>query len=127
MTMARETAKERNAREAAERAAALAKRETAYPNRFRHAVALALEENMELVSVVPETGGFTFRDRDNDYEEFVVYDTFGSAGQSEWGLERLEDAAKAKAMRREEERRKYELRKATLAKLTAEEREVLGV
>ena len=128
--MARETAKERNARMNKEREGMLARRREAYPQRFREVVALTLEENFELTKVDPTSGAYHFYDRDES-KKYVVFDSFGEAGQSEWPLECLETEAKFKAEKREEEQRRYEVKLEALKKLNQvlnlEERELLGL
>lgn len=124
--MARETAKERDARMDNERDAALAERKSAYPKLFLSVIAEAVSERFELNKVDPETGAFTFCNRDTN-DMYVVFNSFSSAGMSEWSLERLAIDVFEMKEARLESIRKFELRKTTIAKLTAEEREVLGV
>jgi hypothetical protein len=62
-------------------------------------------------------------DRDDTYYLSYKYEN----AQSLYSLESLEDSVNRKAKARAEELRRYEVRKAALAKLTAEERELLDL
>ncbi len=125
--MARETKAERQAREAEELALALAQRKADYPQEFLVAVADALNENFELVSVDPTTGLFTFRDRDDSDTDYNVPNTFISAIDSDWPLDDLQLAIEGKRRRREEFERQRQLRQQGLSKLSPEERAALGL
>lgn len=124
--MARETAKERDARMDNERDAALAERKLAYPKLFLSVLAEAVAAGFELNKVDPETGAFTFCNR-NTNDMYIVFDSFGPAGMNEWPLERLAIDVREIKEARLESVRKYELCKIAIAKLTTEERELLGI
>jgi len=128
--MTRETAKEKREREEAERLSEKEAAILAYPQRFRAAVSAALTENFELSGINVESGEYFLIDRDSprgSRETFTAYDTFSEADYRGCSLADLEDAIQHKKEQREEAQRKYEFRRATLAKLTKEEREALGV
>jgi len=124
--MARETAKARQEREAKELEALMQARRETYPRRFREAVASAVNEGFELTNVEVNFGKYTFNDRDTN-ESYDVYDEFGLDGQSDWSLEDLEQAVASSVAVRAEQKRKIEVRQNALAKLSKEERELLGL
>ena len=98
----------------------------AYPQRLMAVLERATKENFELTV---REGQFRVEDRDGGYgrrgEAYMLTLEFSKSGDST--LDRLEwDVEEKEAARREAER-KANLRATALAKLTAEERETLGL
>jgi len=128
--MTRESAKEKRERVerelAEERRVELVRISQEYPKRFRTVLSEALETNFELRAVDIYSGQYLLNDLDNN-NDYIVYDTFENTNSVLYSIELLEDSVQRKKKQQEETRRKYELRVATLAKLTKEEREALGV
>ena len=107
-----------------ETALALAKAQfEQYPTRLMAALELATTLNFELEV---RNSRFKVRDRDNySHEPFVL--TFTHDQDSQNALESLEYDLKDKEAAEAEATRRYELKKAALAKLTPEEKEVLNL
>jgi hypothetical protein len=122
--MARETVAQRKEREAKELAEMIALKEQAYPKQFLETLELAVREGFELIEVDAASGAFTFR---YEQDTYVVYNTLKDAGYSQWPLDDLQAAVQDVRSEREASQRRYELKTAALAKLSAEEREALGV
>ena len=121
--MARETKAQREAREAQERAEHEALMTVTYPHRLMCMLERAQSLNFELTV---EKGRFLLEDRDDQYGNVVVLTLVWDRDNQE-GLHELEWRTEAKEERAREEQRRYDLRKAALAKLSAEELEVLGL
>lgn len=124
MMMARETKTERLAREEAESALRLETLEVEYPNKLMTALTRAHKHGYE---IVPFTTGFTVQKPycRKDYETFRVTYHFFAASDDQldslnWVLDRLEEEER-------EELRMREARTNALSKLTAEEKELLGL
>ena len=107
-----------------EAALALAKAQfEQYPARLMAALDRATTLNFELEV---RNSQFNLRDRDaRSPETFAL--TFTHNRESQHALESLEYDLKEKAEAEAEATRRYELKKAALAKLTPEERELLSV
>jgi hypothetical protein len=122
--MARKTKQEL----AAERLAYEAQQEQedreAYPARLMAVLELATEKHNFELTVYQNT--FYVVDRDDRDDTYYLSYKYENA-QSLYSLESLEDSVNRKAKARAEELRRYEVRKAALAKLTAEERELLDL
>jgi len=127
--MARETAAQRRDREAAEQAERLAALVAQYPQRFLQALSDALREGVELSAVDPLNGLYTFTFPNDPYlSRMDVRAVPRIIGWDDiWALERLEDKVNDMRVERQEAERRVEMRKNALAKLTPEERELLGV
>ena len=97
-----------------------------YAKRFIIALSNALTENFELVEVNVDSGAYRMYDRDN-YAHYTIYNAFGSAGQSDWSLTTLEEVVLQKRIKRENIELDFARKMAALSKLTAEERELLGL
>lgn len=121
--MARKTKAELEMEREAARLEALAAAEAAYPTRLMKALEEAVRENYELTV---KNGFFELTNRTDRYPEPTVlsysYDT-----PSDWALDQLEYEFRMAAAERAEEERKYAVKTAALAKLSAEERELLGL
>lgn len=122
--MARETKAQRLEREAAERRDYEELMAATYPTRLMAMLERATKANYELTV---EAGKFLLEDRDErDYNRRQVLTLQYSAANQEalheldWRVEMKEEAA-AEAQRR------YQVKQSALAKLSAEERELLGV
>lgn len=120
--MARETKAERLVREAAEEAARMDALEAAYPERLMAALARAYENNYE---VVPKDNQFHLVDRDDRDNTFKVSYAFSEANDA--ALNELDWTLTYKEEQTREERRKYEVRTAALAKLSDEEKRLLNL
>lgn len=125
--MARETKSERLAREAAEAARVEAYQAEQYLPRLMTAMEEATKLNNYELTVVE--GAFKLYDRDAErrgWEEPLLLSPVYSA--SNWDtLESLEWNLKMKADQRAESARRTLMKNAALAKLSAEERELLGL
>ncbi|CAB4220847.1 hypothetical protein UFOVP1636_58 [uncultured Caudovirales phage] len=107
-----------------EAALALAKAQfEQYPTRLMAALERATTLNFELEV---RNSQFNLRDRDDSYSQLFVL-TFTHDQDSQNALESLEYDLKDKAAAEAEATRKYELKKAALAKLTPEEKELLNL
>ena len=121
--MARETRAEREARLALERAAHEAEMSASYPGRLMAMLERAVKVNYELTV---KDSKFRLEDRDDRRDRVVELTlTYSAANQEalhelDWRVEMKEEA------QREAERRAA-LRRNALSKLTAEEREELGL
>ena len=122
--MARMTRAEKMAAEAAERARQAALDAEAYLPRLMTAMESATNQNNYELTV--KDGMFHLRDRDSSYDRGVALsptynqNSFDSLENLEWDLEQ-------KAEARAEAERKYQVKQAALAKLSKEERELLGL
>lgn len=114
-----ELAAEREAYEAAQRA----ERAAAYPARLMAALEEATQKNNYELTVV--NGLFSLRDR----EAGLLFESLTAAyTENSWNaLENLEWDLQMKAEERAESERRYQVRQAALAKLSNEERELLGL
>ena len=120
--MARETKAERTARMEAQRKAQLAQQAAEYPTKLMDVLERACKVNFEVTVV---GGKFVVEDRDRREFSVKMLPTFTEQSQED-----LDDLAcrvwwKEEDLR--EAQRKAELKVAALAKLSAEEREVLGL
>ena len=121
--MARKTKAEQAAEREEARAAQEAHDFAQYPTRLMAALELATTLNFELEV---RNSRFEVRDRDtNQHEPFVL--TFKHDQDSQNALESLEYDLKDKEAAEAEATRRYELKKAALAKLTPEEKELLNL
>jgi hypothetical protein len=116
-----ELAAEREAYEAAQRA----EEERNYPAKLMAALEEATTKNNYELKV--KDGMFELRDRDsNDYDPTLSL-TYQYNTHSQSALEDLEHDLAAKARERAESERRYAVKQAALAKLSEEERELLGL
>lgn len=122
--MARETKAERQLRESNERALYAAEQQATYLPRLMSVMQRAQLENFELAARNDMT--FSLYDRDERDQDTYVLDLEYSENANEV-LERFEREVSWKEERTAEANRKYLARSAALAKLTAEERELLNV
>ena len=113
---------------AAEREAALAaereEERLSYPSRLMAALEEATKKNNYELTV--KNGYFALRDRDerDNYEFNFAYEYNSNTF---FALEDLESDLREKAEERAESERRYEAKAAALAKLSKEERELLGL
>lgn len=121
--MARLTKAQREAMEAAVVAEREAELAATYPERLMAMLERATRVNFELTV---ESGRFLLEDRNDQYGNVVVLTLVWDRHNQE-GLHELEWRTEAKEERAREEQRRYELRQGALAKLSAEELEVLGL
>jgi hypothetical protein len=122
--MARKTKQELAAERLAYEAQQEQEAREAYPARLMAVLELATEKhNFELTVY---RNKFYVVDRDDRDDNYLVPYKFEDY-ESLYSLESLEDSVNRKAKARAEELRRYEVRKAALAKLTAEERELLDL
>jgi hypothetical protein len=115
-----ELAAEREAYEAAQRAA----EELAYPALLMRVLEEATTKNNYELKV--KDGMFELRDRDASRDP-VVELTYQYNTHSQSALEDLEWDLRGRAEERAESERRYAAKKAALAKLSTEERELLGL
>jgi len=123
--MPRETKAQRLEREAAERAAREAEQAAQYLPKLMAALEEATKKNNYELTVVD--GVFKLRDRDGEswVEAHFLHPVYT---QEDWDqLESLVWDLKMKAEARAEAERKYLVKQAALAKLSKEERELLGL
>ena len=121
--MARETAMQRNARLEAAEAARLLVLAEAYPARLMNLLERASKENFELTV---QEGFFRVGDRDNRRANaYLLSYSFTKTDDST--LDELEWDVREKEEARAEAERKAKLRETALNKLSAEEREALGL
>ena len=121
--MARETRAQRLEREAAERAAYEAVAAATYPERLMEMLERATKVNFELNV---REGKFVLENRNARREPVVVLTpTYSAEGQE--ALHELEWCVEMKEEEEREAARKESVRQAALAKLSREEREMLGV
>jgi len=122
--MARETKAERLAREAQEAAQFRAEREVTYPTRLMNVLNRAQAANFEVLVQSDMTFQVYDRDeRDPDRNEVDYF--YSEAADSD--LDDLEREVSWKEEKRAEEHRKYLVKQNALAKLNAEERELLNL
>lgn len=122
--MAKETKAERQAREETELAMYKAEQEATYPARLMNTLQRAQAANFELDARNDCT--FQLYDRDErGYDEFEV-DYFYSESANE-DLDRLEREVSRKEEQTAEENRKFLVKQSALAKLSKEEKELLGL
>lgn len=121
--MARLTKAQREAMEAAVVAEREAELAATYTERLMAMLERATRVNFELTV---ENGRFLLEDRNDCYGNVVVLTLVWDRHNQE-GLHELEWRTEAKEERAREEQRRYELRQGALAKLSAEELEVLGL
>jgi hypothetical protein len=122
--MARKTKAELQAEAEAWAAATLATEQAEYPARLMAALELATRTNNYELSV--ENGMFALRDRDQRRPEAVMLTTSYTL-DNHTALDELEWSMRVKAEEREEATRQRQAREAALAKLTEEERKLLGL
>lgn len=121
--MARETRAERAAREAAERAAYEAEMAASYPERLMAMLERATKVNFELEV---REGKFVLEDRD-DRRDRTVELTLTYSAENQEALHELDWRVDMKEEAQREAERRANLRRNALSKLTAEEREELGL
>ena len=122
--MARKTKAELQAEAEAWAAATLATEQAEYPARLMAALELATRTNNYELSV--ENGMFALRDRDQRRPKAVMLTTSYTL-DNHTALDELEWSMRVKAEEREEATRQRQAREAALAKLTEEERKLLGL
>jgi hypothetical protein len=122
--MAKETKAARVARERVEMETLFALRKVSYPQRLMEVLHRAQAMNFE-VDVEANSMSFSVFDRDERDSGFEVAYAYSEADDEE--LDSLERSVKYKEFMQAEETRKYTARRAALAKLTAEELELLGL
>lgn len=122
--MAKETKAARVAREKAEHAAYLVQQENTYPVRLMEVLQRAQAMNFE-VDVEASTLSFSVFDRDERDSGFEVGYAYSEADDEE--LDSLEHEVKFKEERQAEATRRTAVRQSALAKLSAEEKELLGL
>jgi hypothetical protein len=122
--MARKTKAERQAEAEAWAAATLAMEQAEYPARLMAALELATRTNNYELSV--ENGMFVLRDRDQRRPTAVMLTTSYTL-DNHTALDELEWSMRVKADEREQAERQRQAREAALAKLTEEERKLLGL
>jgi hypothetical protein len=123
--MARKTKAELTAEREAYEAAQRAGKALTYPARLMAALEEAtFPNNYELVV---RNGVFSLRDRDGSHYDKVVKLTYAYSPESQDVLEEFEWDLKMKAEERAELVRKAQVRGNALAKLSKEERELLGL
>ena len=121
--MARETRAQREAREEAEREAYEAELARTYPQRLMAMLERAANQNFELTV---SNGRFVLEDRD-DRRDRTVELSLEYNRENQEALHELDWRVELKEERAREAERRAELRRAALSKLTAEEREELGL
>jgi hypothetical protein len=122
--MARKTKQELNAERLAHEAQQEQEAREAYPARLMAVLELATQKhNFELTVYQNKFYVVDRDDRDDTYYLSYKYEN----AESLYSLESLEDAVDSKARARAEQERKYLVRQSALAKLTAEERELLDL
>ena len=122
--MARKTKAERQAEAEAWAAATLALEQAEYPARLMAALELATRTNNYELSV--ENGMFALKIRDYPRDP-ALYFTMTHTPDSQLALENLEWEMKAMADQQAELERQRLAREAALAKLTQEDRKLLGL
>jgi hypothetical protein len=121
--MARETKAQREARLEAERLALVAVAKATYTERMMALLARAVRENFEMTVDANE---FKLSDRDSRFRnEYWVAPVWAEVADVQ--LYELEMAVEDKEQARAEREQRANVRAAALAKLTAEEREELGL
>jgi hypothetical protein len=121
--MTRETKAQRLAREAAEAAAFAVEQAATYPQRLMAMLERAMKANFELTV---KDGEFLLNDRDDRSAGWTVLtmiwgtENEGELQELDWRLE-IKEEAEREALRR------VTVRNAALAKLSLEERELLGL
>ena len=121
--MARETKAQREARLEAERLALVAVAKATYTERMMALLARAVQENFEMTVDANE---FKLSDRDSRFRnEYWVAPVWAEVADVQ--LYELEMAVEDKEQARAEREQRANVRAAALAKLTAEEREELGL
>ena len=121
--MARETKAQREARLEAERLAQVAVARATYTERMMALLARAVRENFEMTVDADE---FKLSDRDSRFRnEYWVAPVWAEVADVQ--LYELEMAVEDKEQARAEREQRANVRAAALAKLTAEEREELGL
>ena len=121
--MARETRAQRLEREAAEQAAYEAEQAATYPERLMEMLERATKVNFELAVLA---GKFVLEDRDDRRDRAVVL-TLTYSKENQEALHELDWRVDMKEEAERETARKAAVRQAALAKLSKEEREMLGV
>ena len=121
--MPRKTKEERQAEAAAAEAADLAREKEEYPVRLMGALERATQENNYELTV--KDGIFVLHDRDGEYDSVRLTWCYTAESQQELG--NLGSYLHSKAWERDEEERRRLVREAAWAKLTPEERTLLGV
>ena len=121
--MARETKAERLVREAMEREAYEAEMAATYPQRLMSMLERATKVNFELEV---REGRFLLTDRD-DRRDRVVELTLVYSKENQEGLHELDWRVDVKEEAEREAARRYAVKQAALAKLSKEEKELLGL
>jgi flagellar basal body-associated protein FliL len=121
--MARETKAERLAREAAEAAAFAAEQAATYSQRLMALLERAVNANFELTV---KDGEFLLEDRDDRRDRTIALTLTYSKANKE-ALQELDWRVEMKEEAEREALRRVTMRNAALAKLSKEERELLGL
>lgn len=121
--MARETKAQRLAREDAERQESLAVAKATYVERMMAVLRRASKQNFELE--VSETMHFRVTDRDGREDYFYVSPAWDESADME--LEALEQSVEWKEEAAAESHRRFQVKQTALAKLSEEERQLLGL
>ena len=121
--MPRETKAQRLEREEAERAARNAELAATYPQRLMAMLERATKHNFDLEV---REGKFVLTDRDDPYE-YNVELSLEYSEKNQYALDDLKRCVEVKEQADIEQKRKQALRANALSKLTAEEREELGL
>lgn len=122
--MARETKAQRLAREAAERAAYGAERAATYPQRLMKMLERATSVNFE---IKVRDGKFLLTDSDDPREGVVELTLAYDSEINEAALNELDWRVDIKEEAEREALRRVQIRNAALAKLSQEERTILGI
>lgn len=122
--MTRETKTQRETRLKEEYAAFYGEQERMYPVRLLHALERALRANF---TVRASDGFLVVQDPYAGRYDMGLFISLQCSTEALESLEHLEDTVKRVEDKYKEAQRKLELKTAALAKLTAEEREVLGL
>lgn len=123
--MARKTKAELNAEREAAMAAERALEMESYPARLMAALEEATQKNNYELTV--KNGYFTLRDRDSSDYDHPLSLSYPYTSNSFFALEDLESDLRSKAAERAESERRYAAKQAALAKLSDEERKLLGL
>lgn len=121
--MARKTKAEKLALQERERRRAMDQQINDYPALLMRILEFATEMNYELRV---KEGQFVLHDRDgSSYDDVVLTQTYSD--ESLYRIEMLEGLLECKAEQEREANRRLLVRQSALAKLSAEEREILGI
>lgn len=123
--MTRKTKAELVAEREAALAAARLEEQLAYPSRLMAALEDAVTNNNYQLTV--SAGFFVVSDRNARRPDQFYELTYSYSTATQFNLEELEDALRNAAEERALAARRYEMKQIALAKLTNEERELLGI